>query len=50
MRYECCDCKTDRYLIFPYGNETLIICSACFQMRNVLLSESKSKKVAELSF
>jgi hypothetical protein len=54
--YECCDCGTYRYLIFPYGNETLIICSACYQMRNILLKEknlNKSKPVCneiELSF
>ena len=41
--YECCDCKTTRYLIFPYGNESFIICSACFQIRNILLHENYNK-------
>ena len=31
--YECVDCKTKRYLIFPKHNETLIICSACYRIR-----------------
>ncbi len=30
MIYQCCVCKTIRYLIFPLGDESLIICSACY--------------------
>jgi uncharacterized Zn-finger protein len=37
--YKCIDCNTTKYLIYPYGNESLIICSACFQMRHILLEE-----------
>lgn len=44
MLYECCDCKTSRYLIYPYGNEKFIICSACYQLRNILLEEKKREK------
>mgnify|MGYP003638596006 CR=1 FL=1 len=33
--YECIDCKAKRYLIFPNGNESLIICSACNRIRNI---------------
>ena len=32
--YECIDCKTKRFLIFPKHNETFIICSACYRIRN----------------
>ena len=28
--YQCCMCKTIRFLIFPNGNESFIICSACY--------------------
>ena len=38
---QCIDCNTKRYLIYPYGNETLIICSACYRLRNILLEEKK---------
>lgn len=31
--YNCIDCGTKRYLIYPFGNETLIICSACYRIR-----------------
>lgn len=31
--YNCIDCGTKRYLIFPFGNESLIICSACYRLR-----------------
>lgn len=30
-KYQCCICKTIRFLIFPNGDETYIICSACYQ-------------------
>ena len=32
--YECVDCKAKRFLIFPNHNESLIICSACYRIRN----------------
>lgn len=32
--YECIDCKTKRFLVFPNHNETYIICSACYRVRN----------------
>jgi len=44
--YKCSDCGTHRYLIFPYGNESLIICSACFQMRHILLEERKKNNIS----
>ncbi len=40
--YECVDCKTKRYLIFPNSNETLIICSACYRIRNEIKDLSDS--------
>jgi hypothetical protein len=27
--YSCIQCKTNRYLIFPNGNDSYVICSAC---------------------
>jgi hypothetical protein len=39
--YVCCDCNTFRYLIFPYGNESFIICSACFRIRNEEMENNK---------
>ena len=41
--YECIDCKTKRYLIFPNSNETLIICSACYRIRNEIKDLTKCK-------
>jgi hypothetical protein len=41
--YECVDCKTKRYLIFPNSNETLIICSACYRIRNEIKDLCKCK-------
>jgi hypothetical protein len=32
--YECIDCKTKKFLIFPKHNESFIICSACYRIRN----------------
>lgn len=34
--YECVDCKTHRYLIFPDGKESFIICSACYRIRQII--------------
>ena len=31
--YKCIDCGTKRYLIFPFRNESLIMCSACYRLR-----------------
>jgi hypothetical protein len=39
--YECVDCKTKRFLVFPKHNETYIICSACYRIRN----ERKTEKM-----
>jgi hypothetical protein len=37
--YKCIDCKTHRYLIFPDGKESYIICSACFRIRQLKKEE-----------
>ena len=42
--YECIDCKSKRYLIFPNYNESLIICSACYRIRNIKDEEKSEKK------
>jgi hypothetical protein len=34
VSYSCKDCKTNRYLVFPNGDESFIICSACYRIRN----------------
>jgi len=31
--YNCVECNTKKYIIFPNGDETLIICSACYRIR-----------------
>tara|TARA_R110000868_G_C10507454_1_gene731803 strand:- start:314 stop:523 length:210 start_codon:yes stop_codon:yes gene_type:complete len=31
--YCCIDCGTKKYLIFPNGDESLIICSGCYRLR-----------------
>ena len=31
--YCCIECKTIRFLIFPYGDESYIICSACYRIK-----------------
>lgn len=42
--YRCIDCGTNRYLIFPNRNESLIICSACYRERNVLLENQEQDR------
>lgn len=44
LLYECIDCKTHRYLIFPNGREDFIICSACYRIRNILAEEVAESK------
>jgi hypothetical protein len=39
--YECVDCKTKRFLIYPKHNESFIICSACYRIRNEKKEEEK---------
>jgi hypothetical protein len=39
--YKCIDCNTKRYLIFPNKNETFIICSACYRIRQEKEEERK---------
>lgn len=44
MLYECIDCKTHRFLIFPYGREEFIICSACYRIRKILAEKAKESQ------
>lgn len=39
--YRCINCKTSRFLIFPYGDERLIICSACYRQRKIVEEEQE---------
>ena len=38
--YNCIECKTEKYLIFPNRDESLIICSSCYR----ILLEKKEKE------
>ena len=41
--YQCKDCKTIRYLTFPNGDESLILCSACYRLRVIKANEGEEK-------
>ena len=41
--YKCVDCMTKRYLIFPQGRESFIICSACYRIRQEKEEKSNEK-------
>ena len=44
--YNCVDCETNRYIIFPKGDESLVICSACYMIRKEK-EEEKKKEVLQ---
>ena len=43
--YKCIDCGTGRFIIFPLRNETFVICSGCYRMREQIAEE----KVEEIN-